>query len=254
MEDFTRNTKLLVMTGSVIKKDKVTPGAVYGKLTSLYLVDGFTKRWYCQCKCMIVVEAYECDLLNGKKKSCGRQCKAQGKDYTDKKFAYLKAIKFIRMDSYHSATWLFECICSKKVELRVAHVTSGRTKSCGCKKEDLRRKYTILPNSEAIKNRSYRQHISGAQRRGYESYLTKKDYVAIILKGCLYCGGFSTRKNTRTGEVILLNSADRINNEPYYSLENTVSSCFNCQKAKEVMAAKNFITMCVQVAEYQRHI
>lgn len=54
------------------------------------------------------------------------------KDLTGKKFDRLKVIKRQGSDKHGKALWLCECDCKNKIVLPSTHLTSGRTRSCGC--------------------------------------------------------------------------------------------------------------------------
>ena len=54
-------------------------------------------------------------------------------DYSNQKFNYLTAIKFIEYSSdKKQCYWLFRCDCGKEKKLNIYEVKRGRIKSCGC--------------------------------------------------------------------------------------------------------------------------
>jgi hypothetical protein len=48
------------------------------------------------------------------------------------RFSHLEAMSFLGRDHNGHRRWLFKCDCGNRKEISEAHVTSGRTKSCGC--------------------------------------------------------------------------------------------------------------------------
>lgn len=70
-----------------------------------------------------------------------------------------------------------------------------------------------------------------ALRRGIAWELTFDDYVAWIWGApCCYCGDPKTP-----------HGIDRINNEPFYVITNTVSCCKWCNRAKSSMTLHQFL-------------
>lgn len=48
------------------------------------------------------------------------------------RFFHLEAVSFLGRDHNGHRRWLFRCDCGTTKEISEGHVTSGRTKSCGC--------------------------------------------------------------------------------------------------------------------------
>lgn len=48
------------------------------------------------------------------------------------RFSHLEAVSFLGRDHNGHRRWLFKCDCGTTKEISELHVTSGRTKSCGC--------------------------------------------------------------------------------------------------------------------------
>ena len=70
------------------------------------------------------------------------------KDYTNIKVGRLLAVKFVDMDQYSNARWLFRCDCGKEV-IRPAYcvVSNGSTHSCGCLGDESRVKVNTTEHS-----------------------------------------------------------------------------------------------------------
>ena len=54
-------------------------------------------------------------------------------DLTGKTFGYLTAIAPTDKRENRKVIWKCKCICGKEVEVLSTNLTTGRTKSCGCK-------------------------------------------------------------------------------------------------------------------------
>lgn len=175
-------------------------------------------------------------------------------DHTGKTYNYLTALRFsrvrIRKSGGRTTLWLFKCICGREYEGILDNVVHGNTKSCGCMRQRLIAESQILPNFQEVFNRAYATHLDAAKRRGYTSALTLEQYTNISKSPCAYCGGFSSRKTQAlqriknrqrfNAGVVNANSVDRENNEPFYTLQNSVPCCFICQKMKGTLSKEEF--------------
>ena len=124
------------------------------------------------------------------------------------------------------------CDCGNKLETSTHNLRRNKTVSCGC-----------VEKSKAIDRvvrTAYRHHLNNAEKRGYPSFLSKEEYLEVATKPCVYCGTLSNRANPDTGHQIGVNSVDRINNEPYYKVENVQPTCFICQRMKSDMKHSDF--------------
>lgn len=154
-------------------------------------------------------------------------------DLTGKRFDLVVAQKYLRTDKTGRAVWSCLCDCGQISELNTHNLKRNKSVSCGC---------AISKRSiERIINSAYKHHQANCTKRGMVSFLTLEEYFKISKDSCVYCGTFSKRKNPDTGDEIEMNSVDRINNEPYYKLENVQSTCFICQRMKSDMTHADFM-------------
>lgn len=63
------------------------------------------------------------------------------KDYTGQKYNKLTFIKYIENDKWGKAIWECKCECGKSINIVASAVTTGKTKSCGCIKANLKPLY-----------------------------------------------------------------------------------------------------------------
>jgi hypothetical protein len=167
---------------------------------------------------------------------------AKVKDRTGQKFGKLTAIKFVKTNYKGHAIWLFSCDCGGEKEVEANRVACGNTTSCGCR--------LLEGQYDTIENMAFRQHKQNSKYRKYEWFLTLEEYLKIARTPCAYCGKFSTRKNYATGATLNLNSVDRINNEPYYRVENCQSVCFAHQRLKSSFSHEDFLNNCFEIVNF----
>lgn len=123
-------------------------GRKFGKLTALERVENYRGRtaWRCQCECgrQKVVTAH--DLKGGRVKSCGvGVCRGRSdkKDLTGQRFGRLTAeYPTDRRNKKGSVYWHCRCDCGNTVEVTADNLLWGDYRSCGCLKEENRKKIT----------------------------------------------------------------------------------------------------------------
>jgi len=229
-----------------------------GHLTVLYEVEKTTEtatNWNCRCECGRERIVNSRTLTrNNKNLSCG-QCEFALKSRDLRvglKIGSLTVLEFIKFTDW-SSVWKFRCDCGKEfIEEKRQILRRGYSHlSCGCKKKHKNTENAILREDKIVINQAYLAHLRGALERGYCSELSREQYEEIIRKPCRYCGKFSIRKHIRTHKEFPLNSVDRLNNEPYYKLENSVPCCFHCQTSKLYYTEKEYLKHCSDVIEFQ---
>ena len=253
-------------------------GKVYNGITAI-AIDRNDPRykhgtvWSFRCWCGVLFSNHISLIKRGVVKSCGCNMLLSGednrsfKDLTGQRFNHLVAIKFTRRVKSARGMrtlWLFKCDCGKEIERTVWNIVRGSTKSCGCMKGELCSARKILPGFGEVFNRAYSSHVHAAKDRSYVTHLTKEQYIEIVKKPCVYCGMFSRRKTQRGQrakgkkalfdkqvESVDANSVDRLNNEHYYDLTNSVPACFTCQTMKGTLTAERFFNKCREILAYQ---
>lgn len=71
------------------------------------------------------------------------------KDISGNTYGRLVARSLAYRDKNKQAVWLFDCECGRSTEVLLQSVTSGRTKSCGCLNDEVR-KETLKGNKRAV--------------------------------------------------------------------------------------------------------
>lgn len=138
--------------------------------------------------------------------------------------------------------WKCKCDCGKTKLISHRNLLSYCSNSCGCLKLDNRFK--------TIENITFNTHKVSAIERDLVSYLNKEQFLKIAYKKCVYCGSISTRKSKHA--KLKLNSVDRKNNEPYYKLSNSQSTCFICQKMKLNLLHRVFVKHVFKINKFRK--
>lgn len=144
------NYDIIVIEGEVIRMS--TFQDLTGQQFGYWIVKEYLghSKWLCKCECGTEKAVRGQSLREGKSVSCG--CKKVDilrekgllvkprpiKDITGQKFGYLTAIKRLKRDK-RGSIWLCVCECGKEKEVSLSDLSSGATKSCGCKIGELRR-------------------------------------------------------------------------------------------------------------------
>lgn len=122
-----------------MKQNTTNIGDKIGRWTVLEKCTNYRKL-LCKCDCGTIKEVWKGHLAHGKTISCGCfRADLHKKDLSGQTFGRLKVIK--RANNIGDRTaWICRCECGKTTTVRTTCLTSGGTKSCGCKfKKDLKR-------------------------------------------------------------------------------------------------------------------
>lgn len=99
-----------------------------------------TAYWKCQCDCGNITTKSSQGLIRGESVCCDRyKCpnrKPLGKNLLGQTFGRLTVIQRLEKRQWNSIVWKCQCECGNIVEVASASLTSGKTKSCGCLKEE----------------------------------------------------------------------------------------------------------------------
>lgn len=142
--------------------------------------------------------------------------------------------------------WRCICDCGNETWGRVAYLTSGHKKSCGC----LWYK-DALPRGESelrARHRNYRYSASG---RDLPWKLTDEQFRALTASRCHYCGSTPAYKKLRPRKGrwgAHFNGIDRLDSDGGYTELNCVACCSTCNRMKGTLAAPVFIQQCVAIA------
>ena len=127
----------------------------------------------------------------------------------------------------------------------------GRSVTCGqCDYSQAteRARKSYVHEYERGLHRLIRNYKNSAKKREYEWLLTDDQALKLFLGSCAYCGAPPQRNSgkgmgLRDWGEFMYNGIDRVNNEPYYRLDNTVSCCADCNVAKRMMTKDAFLAL-----------
>jgi len=149
------------------------------------------------------------------------------------------------------------CVCGKIFEPRAETIKNETTKSCGCQTIDLQISKRTLEGDTAIINRLFRQYRDTAVRRDFCFLLTPEEFKAFIGKNCVYCGSpprlsiFSASEKWKRKEKRLhYNGIDRVDSDIGYVIDNCVSCCSICNRAKYDLSLEEFQQWTKQLARF----
>lgn len=155
-----------------------------------------------------------------------------------------------RRDAY----WNCICQCEKKTRkvVRSYSLRTGESKSCGCLQGEIVSKMLIekfgLKEGEGAFNKLY----STYKKRGVNGYgfdLTKEEAHSLFKDDCYYCGiePYASTGKDNNG-LFIYNGIDRVDNDKGYTLENSVTCCIVCNKAKRDLTVEEFNAWCIRLS------
>lgn len=168
------------------------------------------------------------------------------KDISGKNFGRLTVIALNQIID-GDTLWDCYCKCGKNCIKRGSNLRQGGTKSCGCLGLESRR----IEKGESGFNRILKSYIAGAIERNLCFDLTKEQFRKLTQENCHYCDvkpkqtGMTINKNlTEEGKKYssyIYNGIDRKNNELGYTLENSITCCKICNRAKSSLSYEEFM-------------
>jgi hypothetical protein len=138
--------------------------------------------------------------------------------------------------------WECKCECGADVLVCRNNIISGRSKSCGCYRDDRRR----LLGDEGSFRQWFMQYKTNARSRKLEFSLSKDDFREVTNKSCTYCKAQPKplyASNRKTESIpYFCNGIDRVDNEKGYIPGNCVPCCSLCNYMKRGLSVEKFLT------------
>jgi hypothetical protein len=170
------------------------------------------------------------------------------------KYGKLTSVKNLGLRTYGKSNrtfFLFNCDCGNQVELPLKQVVSMKTRSCGC-----------LPYEDRIGSTNkyvFKGIKSGAKTRGLNFEISYDDFLSISCKECFYCGEINKRnkwayvgsaanssfiESVQNRELYnsMINGLDRLDSSLGYTMDNIVSCCGICNRAKMDLKLDDFLS------------
>lgn len=172
--------------------------------------------------------------------------KFRGLDVAGKKFGRLVALEVIRKEKVSNTNiWLCICDCGILTEVRVSHLTSKETISCGCLSKERASKrlknkpsLTRRPYGDAACHKLFISYKASAKQRKIDFYINEEFFKLITKQNCSYCKVQPSKlfplevvDNLFYGQYIY-NGIDRKNNNIGYTIENCIPCCSQCNYTK----------------------
>lgn len=197
-----------------------------------------------ECECGTVRSFKKTEVVNRLVSNCRQG--VHGKNVTDLRNRVFHNWTVLSYEG--SGRWKCKCICGVIKTLRSSWLTTGGSKSCGCKKFESMAKTNTLPNNKSQKNRILRTYKGHATSRNLEFKLTNKEFEELIVKECHYCGiQPSNIKNPEStnkyGNItpFRYNGIDRVDSSVGYTIENCVPCCKLCNRSKGELPLNEWI-------------
>lgn len=171
------------------------------------------------------------------------------RDLVGKKYGKLTVIKRVGSKktgpNSYSPTWECLCDCGNTKIVDSHSLVYTHTSSCGCRFSHRDRS---VPALHSLMNK-YKQR---SKKKNIEFSLTEEEFRNITSANCYYCG-CPPRKVTKEkcNSKYTYNGIDRIDPLKGYTLENSRTSCWRCNAAKNDMSEEDFINWINQVYSLQ---
>lgn len=179
------------------------------------------------------------------------------RDYTGLKPNMLTAIKFIKREK-NKSYWLFNCECGNSKIMDASKVFTKKiaTKSCGCflKSSTIERNVKrVFHQKDTTESRAlysiYSSYKGSAKIRGYSFNLSVPVFKKLIKENCYYCGSTlsnkrianTSAKSNNNKSICYYNGIDRVDNSIGYELNNCVTCCKICNRAKKDISIDDFM-------------
>jgi len=161
-------------------------------------------------------------------------------DETGSKYSRLKVIGYVGSHNPKQlAMWKCVCDCGNITYARGSELRYGGRISCGCMRVDSLRKEP----GEAAFNQLYHSYRHDAKKRGLDFKLNKEEFKNLTSGICHYCGDIPSKKSTTPSNngFYIYNGIDRMDNSKGYLLDNCLSCCTICNRAKSDMEYNDFV-------------
>ncbi len=170
-------------------------------------------------------------------------------------FGRLRVLRWAGVNKQRAYTWKCLCDCGNLTIVSGTKLRTGHTTSCGCRQRETAQLMSVSKNPiEVSINNLICKYKIGATKRGYEFLLTREDCINLFTSPCAYCGTLPQQKHTLQNKakyVYQYNGIDRKDNNLGYTLENCVSCCGFCNRAKNDRKVEEFTESLNQLVQFR---
>ena len=181
------------------------------------------------------------------------------KNIVGQKFGRLLVIEKTDIRKRKNIVWKCQCDCGVLCDKITTDLVNDRIKSCGCLLEDFNKQLRLPPGEYGL-NRLYKNYKASANTRKLEFAISKEAFANLTKLNCFYCGveprSISAPVSTKTSSLnavenskYIYNGLDRVDNSKGYVLDNVVTCCEYCNRAKLTMTQEAFIELANRIAK-----
>jgi hypothetical protein len=182
-------------------------------------------------------------------------------DWNGRVFGRLTVVQFHGISELGKRKWRCRCVCDREVVCLAEALASGNTQSCGCLRDENRRKrkgiklpqlsigYGLAARNSVIA--WYRVH---AKEGGRTWNLTTEEAERLFQSRCHYCGISPSQvcTSSKLNGSYTYNGIDRVDSSKGYEISNVVPCCRQCNWAKNDTPYDEFLDWVERVSRNQR--
>jgi 5-methylcytosine-specific restriction endonuclease McrA len=164
------------------------------------------------------------------------------KDVKRSKYPDLTGKVFDRLTvlgKHDASSWVCECSCGSRRNIKRHQLTAGKAKSCGCKKRE-----SQFPLGQPEANAVYSNYLRNAETRSLSFDIPSDVFFDLIVRQCHYCGAPPSnvmKGRNRSSVDFVYSGLDRLDGSKGYLIENVVPCCFVCNRAKSDLTEDAFL-------------
>lgn len=171
------------------------------------------------------------------------------KDLSGQVIGLITLIKRIPNNKKQNIRYLGKCVCGNIKEYDIGNLKRRlevkNDLKCGCNNYK-------KPFGESMFNNLILRYINSAKKKKLEFTINKEIFKELIKQNCFYCGTEpkSILKHPRSNGDCIYNGLDRVDNNLGYIINNVVTCCETCNKAKLKQSQKEFYNWIRKVYNY----
>lgn len=145
--------------------------------------------------------------------------------------------------------WRTLCECGKERIIHQRSLRKNTLTTCGVPPCS-RNKRRLSPGETATRTR-YSDYQRKARRRGLSFSISLDEFQILTSLPCHYCASppSNQTKDRHGGGVFVYSGIDRVDSNIGYEIDNVVSACFVCNRAKMNMPVEEFLSWARRLAE-----
>lgn len=151
-----------------------------------------------------------------------------------------------------SIKYLCTCKCGNPHVVAGTVLRKGSSRSCGCLVKENKGRTLYTDREQPAFNQVIVAYKSSATKRGVGWDLSSNNCRRLFKQPCFYCGDIETNcASHRPNSIYRYNGLDRVDPSLGYSIDNVVSCCFICNRAKNAMSMSDFKSWLNRITQHQ---